>query len=126
MGDSNESVTAAEPAGTAQVKPVTKKKPAARKKNEVKKMPPYNVVLLDDDEHTYAYVIEMMMVVFGYSPEKGLELAKCVDTTGRAVVKTTHKELAELKRDQIVSYGADIRMSNSHCGMAAVVEPAES
>jgi ATP-dependent Clp protease adaptor protein ClpS len=62
--------------------------------------------------------------VFGYSPEKGLELAKCVDETGRAIVKTTHKELAELKRDQIVAYGADIRMDNSKGGMAAVVEEA--
>lgn len=119
MGETADNAVTAEPVAKV------KKKPAEKKKDQTKKLPPYNVVLLDDDEHTYAYVIEMMMVVFGYSPEKGLELAKCVDTTGRAVVKTTHKELAELKRDQIAGYGADIRMSNSRGGMGAVVEPAE-
>ena len=38
---------------------------------------------------------------------------------------TTHKELAELKRDQILAYGADWRLERSSGAMKAVVEPAE-
>lgn len=29
-------------------------------KNEVRRQPPYNVILLNDDDHTYRYVIEML------------------------------------------------------------------
>src|SRR5687767_4635491 len=34
------------------------------------KLPPYNVVLLDDDDHTYDYVMEMLGVIFQYVQEK--------------------------------------------------------
>ena len=89
-----------------------------------KQLPPFNVVLLDDDVHTYAYVIEMLGVVFTHSVEKAYQMAKEVDKTGRVIVLTTHKELAELKRDQILAYGADPRMEESKGAMRAIVEPA--
>ena len=105
----------------------TKSKPARKRKHktEPKKLPPYNVVQLDDDDHTYAYVIEMLGKVFSYPAERGYQLAKVVDTAGRVIVLTTHKELAELKRDQILGYGADPRMDTSKGSMRAVIEPAE-
>src|SRR2546423_11167204 len=37
-----------------------------------KLLPPYNVVLLNDDDHTYDYVIEMLSSVFGYNLTKTL------------------------------------------------------
>jgi ATP-dependent Clp protease adaptor protein ClpS len=37
---------------------------------------------------------------------------------------TTHKEKAELKRDQITAYGADARMATSAGSMSALIEPA--
>lgn len=102
-----------------------KRKTAAKRKPKSRKLPPFNVVLLDDNEHTYDYVIEMLGKVFGYAEQKGYELATAVDTSGRVIVLTTHKELAELKRDQIVSFGADPRLQQSNGPMAAVIEPAE-
>ena len=45
-------------------------KPQAKPSNQTKQLPPYNVVLLDDDHHTYAYVIEMLGKVFGYDERK--------------------------------------------------------
>ena len=107
--------------GVAQ--PKRKTKPSTRPKP--KQLPPYNVILLDDDDHSYEYVIEMLGVVFTYEPEKGFQLAKEVDETGRVIVLTTHLERAELKRDQILAYGADPRMSRSKTSMRAVIEPAE-
>ena len=100
----------------------TKRKAPARP--TPKQLPPYNVVLLDDDVHTYAYVIEMLGVVFAHGVEKAYQMAKEVDKSGRVIVLTTHKELAELKRDQILAYGADPRMEESKGSMRAVVEPA--
>jgi len=117
--------------GAAAVKTAKPKKRAARKakttpKNQSKQLPPYNVVLLNDDDHTYEYVIEMLKALFGYPIERGFELAKEVDTRGRVIVLTTHKERAELKRDQIHGYGADYRLSASKGPMTAMIEPAEA
>jgi len=90
----------------------------------VKRQPPYNVVLLDDDDHTYTYVIRMLKELFGYPDEKGFQMAKEVDTTGRVIVLTTSKEHAELKRDQIHAYGADPYSSRPSAGsMSAIIEP---
>jgi ATP-dependent Clp protease adaptor protein ClpS len=52
-------------------------------------------------------------------------LAKEVDREGRVILMTTHKELAELKRDQIHSYGTDQRVATCKGSMSAVVEPAD-
>lgn len=116
--------------GAAVVKPAKqkakpRKKPAPENKNKLDKLPPYNVVLLDDNDHSYVYVIEMLQKVFGYSPERGFKLAQEVDSTGRVIVFTSHKELAEMKRDQITGYGADKAIAHCKGSMSAVLEPAE-
>ena len=90
-----------------------------------KRLPAFNVVLLDDNDHSYDYVIEMLALVFTYPVETAYQMAKEVDKSGRVVVLTTHKELAELKRDQILGYGADPRLSRSKGSMSAVIEPAD-
>ena len=103
----------------------TAEKTKPDKRRKPKKLPPYNVVLLDDDDHTFEYVIEMLQSVFSHPPERGFQLAKEVDQTGRVIVLTTHKELAELKRDQIVGFGADPLISQCKGSMQAIIEPAE-
>jgi ATP-dependent Clp protease adaptor protein ClpS len=52
-------------------------------------------------------------------------LAEEVDKTGRAVVFTTTREHAELKRDQIHAYGKDRLCSDSKGSMSATIEPVE-
>jgi ATP-dependent Clp protease adaptor protein ClpS len=86
--------------------------------------PLYSVVLLDDDEHTYEYVIEMLCTIFFMSAEQAYRHACEVDATGRTVVITCEKEQAEFGRDQIHAYGADPRMPTSKGSMSAVIEPA--
>ena len=99
--------------------------PKTRPEEDVKRQPPYNVVLLDDDEHTFDYVIAMLQQLFGYPREKGYQMALEVHTTGRCVVLTTTKEHAELKRDQIHAFGADPLSSRECLGsMSSVIEPA--
>jgi ATP-dependent Clp protease adaptor protein ClpS len=102
-----------------------KRKPGVKRRPKSRKLPPFNVVLLDDDDHTYEYVVEMLRKVFGYAEQRGYDMAKTVDESGRVIVMTTHKELAELKRDQIIGYGADPRLTRSNGPMRSVVEPAE-
>ncbi len=86
---------------------------------------PWNVVLLDDDHHTYDYVIRMLQTIFRHSPEKALQMAKAVDRDGRVVCLTTHKELAELKREQIHGFGADPLIASCAGAMSACLEPAD-
>jgi ATP-dependent Clp protease adaptor protein ClpS len=92
---------------------------------KTRRQPPYNVILLNDDDHTYEYVIEMLKALFGHPVEKGFQLARVVDTQGRAIVCTTSLERAELKRDQIHAYGPDPRIDRCAGSMQAVIEPAE-
>jgi ATP-dependent Clp protease adaptor protein ClpS len=96
-----------------------------KKGERPKVQPPYHVVLLDDDDHTYDYVIEMLQKLFGHSKEQSFLMACEVDTTGRVIVDTTTKERAELKREQIHAYGADWRMPRCKGSMSAAIEPAE-
>ena len=86
---------------------------------------PWNVVLLDDDHHTYDYVIRMMQEIFSHSLDKAYQLAKTVDADGRVVCLTTHKEHAELKRDQILAFGPDKYIAGCKGSMSAIIEPAE-
>lgn len=85
----------------------------------------WNVVLIDDDEHTYDYVIRMMQTLFACDAAKALRIAQTVDSEGRAVCMTTHKELAELKREQVLSFGRDPLMAVSKGAMTAIIEPAQ-
>lgn len=87
--------------------------------------PPYHVILLNDDDHSYEYVIAMLKELFGHPLEKGFLLAEEVDSAGRAIVLTTTREHAELKQDQIHAYGPDPNIPRCQGSMTAVVEPAE-
>lgn len=85
--------------------------------------PLYHVVLLDDDQHTYDYVVEMLGALFFLPVETAYQHAVEVDTTGRTVVITCERPQAEYARDQIHGYGADPRMPRSKGSMKAVIEP---
>ena len=85
---------------------VTTVKPAPVSKT--KRQPRYAVIVLNDDLHTYEYVIQTLSKVFGYSVERGFQLASEIDTQGRAIVWTGALEIAELKRDQIRGMGPDV------------------
>jgi ATP-dependent Clp protease adaptor protein ClpS len=88
--------------------------------------PLFNVVLLNDDEHTDHYVIEMLTKIFCLSVEAAFDHMLEVHTTGRSVIITCERPQAEFGRDQIHSYGADPRVPVSKGSMSAVVEPAQS
>jgi ATP-dependent Clp protease adaptor protein ClpS len=86
--------------------------------------PRFHLVLLDDDDHSYAYVIELLGHVLGYGPEKSYALACVVDTQGRAIIETAgHAQVTGHQR-QIHAFGADPRIERSKGSMSAVVEPA--
>jgi ATP-dependent Clp protease adaptor protein ClpS len=98
-------------------------KKRARREKKPKRQPRYNVILWDDQDHSFEYVVAMLQQLFGHPPEKGLQLADEVNNRGRAIVLTTTREHAELKRDQIHAFGKDGSIQGCQGSMSASIEP---
>jgi ATP-dependent Clp protease adaptor protein ClpS len=98
--------------------------PGIETTGEIGRNPLYRVVLLDDDDHTYDYVIEMLQKIFIFTAEQALRHAHEVDAMGRTVLITCELPEAEFARDQVQSYGPDHRLPRSKGSMSAIVEPA--
>jgi ATP-dependent Clp protease adaptor protein ClpS len=99
--------------------------PETRDQPQVKQPWLWNVVLLDDEEHSYEYVIDLAQRLFGHEKERAYKVAKTVDAEGRAILMTTHRELGELKVEQVHSFGADRLIATCKGSMSAILEPAE-
>lgn len=99
---------------------------AQKEKGKTRRQPRYNVVLWNDDDHTYDYVVRMMKSLFGHSETKGVKIAVEVDTRGKAICLTTTMEHAELKRDQIHAFGRDHQIQHCTGSMWASIEPVPS
>ena len=97
--------------------------PETRKNAKRKRQPQYNVVLWDDDDHSYDYVELMMLQLFGHSESLSYSIARTVDSSGRAICLTTTMEHAELKRDQIHAFGPDSLIERCSGSMKASIEP---
>ena len=86
--------------------------------------PRYHLVLLDDADHTYAYVVDLLGHVFGYGREKAFAIACVVDSEGRAIVETADETTVLHHQAQIHAFGADPRIPRCQGSMSAIVEPA--
>src|SRR6202790_3862525 len=83
--------------------------------------PLYRVVLLDDNDHTYDYVIEMLQKIFVFTVQEAYRHAEEVDAKGRTVLVTCELPQAEFARDQVQIYGPDWRLPRSKGSMSAIV-----
>lgn len=92
-----------EDGGSTVVAPAKQEAP----EKEKYRIPKYNVLLWDSDDHTFTYVEKMLRELFGHTHEQCVKIAEAVDNDGKAVVLTTTKEHAELKKDQIHAFGKD-------------------
>jgi ATP-dependent Clp protease adaptor protein ClpS len=87
--------------------------PKTREDQEIKLLPPYHVIIHNDDHHSMEFVIEVLTKVFGYKLEESFTLMMRAHEEGKSVVWTGAKEVAELKAEQITSFhekreGADL------------------
>ncbi len=104
--------------------PQTVLTPETRHAEREQRTPLYRVVLLDDNDHTYDYVIEMLQKLFIFTLDQAYRHAEEVDRTGRTVLLTCELSEAEFARDQIHAFGPDWRLPRSKGAMSAVIEPA--
>jgi len=107
------------------VRPTRKPEQEQEKKKKPRRQPRYHVILWNDDDHTYEYVIGMLAELFAHPLQTGYKMAREVDKTGRVIVLTTTLEHAELKRDQIHAYGKDDLVASCQGSMKASIEPEE-
>ncbi len=112
-------------AAVATAEPEVVEEKQVERRDKPKRQPRYNVILWNDEDHTYAYVILMLLELFGHETERGYQLAKQVDTNGRAIILTTTREHAELKRDQVHAYGKDTLVAGCKGSMKATLEAVE-
>ncbi len=113
-----------EPSVAAEADVDVKSQSQTREETRTQQLPPYHVILLNDEDHSFAYVIEMLIKLFRHPVNKAVELTWKIHNEGRAIVYTTHRELAELKRDQVHAYGPDPRSARSHGPIRCRIEPA--
>lgn len=70
-------------------------------RSEIEEIPPYKVILLDDNVTTMEFVIRILIQIFGKDLDTAQELMWQVHTEGAAHVATLSKEQAELKQEQV-------------------------
>ena len=83
---------------------------------------PCKVVLFNDEEHTYDYVVEMLTQVCKLSKDNAFRCAVEVDLTGRTVVKYGTRNQCEGTCSKIRAYGPDHRLPQSMGSMNAEVQ----
>ena len=89
-----------------------------------RRVPPYHVILENDDHHSQEFVIEVLCKALGCTLERAHQLMMEAHTSGRAVVWTAPREVAELKAEQIKSFH-EMRDNGKDLGpLGCAVEPA--
>jgi len=89
-------------------------------------LPPYNVLLMNDDDHSMEFVIEVLRKVFSFPQEKSFQLMMEAHKSGVAVVWTGSKEVAELKAEQMSTFHETRAKDKKDLGPVGVrIEPAE-
>jgi ATP-dependent Clp protease adaptor protein ClpS len=91
-----------------------------------KLLPPYNVLLLNDDDHSMQFVVEVLRKVFGFSIEQAVTLMQQAHETGISVLWSGSKEVAEFKAEQISTFHEIRYADQKDLGPLGVrIEPAE-
>ena len=91
--------------------PATTTKTLPREETRTRRLPPYNVILLNDEHHSMDFVVEVLCKVLGCPLERAVQLMIEAHESGRAIIWTGPKEVAELKQEQVQTF-PEIRASD--------------
>lgn len=81
-------------------------KPERQERQLTKLLPPYKVILFDDDVNEMNYVVfALLHVVNNLSTEEASQIMLTAHLTGSAVVVVCPKELAEHYQERLLGYG---------------------
>lgn len=80
-----------------------KQKRSPKNKLESKQLPPWNVILQNDNNISFDHVVDSIMKVLKWAKEESEAKAKEAHNNDKAVLITTHFEFAELVKEQFNS-----------------------
>jgi len=84
--------------------------------------PKHKLILLDDNQHTYNYVVKMLVRLFKIDEKKAFSHACEVDKTGQSIIISGTLEYLELKKEQIESFGPDPSTRGCKTSMKCSIE----
>jgi ATP-dependent Clp protease adaptor protein ClpS len=98
--------------------------PRSEEQTRTRRVPPYNVILENDDFHSGEFVTDVLRKVLGCPIERAHQLMEQAHTTGRSVIWTGTKEVAELKVEQISTFHETDDSGRSLGPLGCSIEPA--
>lgn len=103
---------------------IVKTRPRTEERPRTRRVPPYHVILENDDHHSMEFVVEVLSKALGYNSERAVQLMLQAHNGGRAIVWTGPKEVAELKAERIGTFH-EIRPGGRDLGpLGCAIEPA--
>jgi ATP-dependent Clp protease adaptor protein ClpS len=99
-------------------------KPKAKEETGTRRIPPYHVILENDDHHSFQFVVEVLCKALAFNEQRAFLITNEAHTKGRAIAWTGSKEVAELKVEQIRSFH-EIHLDGRKLGpLGVTIEPA--
>jgi ATP-dependent Clp protease adaptor protein ClpS len=96
-----------------------------REETRTRLLPPYHVVLLNDEHHSMDFVVDVLCKVLGCPEEQAVQLMMEAHHSGRSIIWTGPKEVAELKAEQVQTYHEVRDGDGAKLGpLGCVIEPA--
>jgi ATP-dependent Clp protease adaptor protein ClpS len=90
----------------ASVVPVAQVNPEERTRERVRLLPPYKVILFNDDYNDMEYVVAVLLRLINHlTPPEAYEIMLTAHLTGSAVVIVCPKESAEYYQERLSGYG---------------------
>lgn len=93
--------------------------PEAETAGQIRLMPPYKLLLLNDDFHSMDFVVNVLTKVMRWDVPKALDVMLDAHNHGKAIVMIGPLEVVELKHEQMLSLREGDK-GPLHC----VIEPA--
>ncbi|MBI2806568.1 MAG: ATP-dependent Clp protease adaptor ClpS [Planctomycetes bacterium] len=98
--------------------------PLEREDTATRLLPPYNVILENDDYHSMEFVIGVLQKALGYNEQRSFQLMRLAHESGQAIVWTGSKEVAELKMEQMQSFHETSQNGKKLGPLSVRIEPA--
>ena len=114
MSEKDKATSTPPPAGATPVAATKSKKKKAPQKKEPQTLPPWKVLLHNDDQNEREYVVKTIIELTHLKEQDAKLRMEEADKTGVALLLVTHKERAELYKDQFQSKS-----------LTVTIEPAE-
>ena len=96
-----------------------------RSDTRTRRVPPYNLIVANDDNHSMEFVVGVLRKILGIPMERAVELMLEAHTSGRAVIWTGPREVAELKAEQVHTFHEVRDRDKADLGpLSCVIEPA--